>query len=110
MKRAWIAAVALAVGLVAAPPDAGAQQFSVKPVAEKKIRQLPAGPLYWRVETLPSADLILAFAEHKGVAELLPDIAAMTGAAAVLAPVDNEAWLPRGLARQLVQDIARRLP
>ena len=50
---------------------------------------------------LPSADLILAFGEHPGVAELLPDIARMTGAQAVIAPVDNEAWLPRGLARQL---------
>ena len=52
-------------------------------------------------ETLPSTDLILSFGEHKGIAELLPDIAEMTGARAVLAPVDNEAWLPRGLARQL---------
>jgi hypothetical protein len=47
------------------------------------------------------ADLILSFAEHRGVAELLPDIARMTGARAVIAAVDNEAWLPRGLARQL---------
>jgi hypothetical protein len=54
---------------------------------------LPAG--------LPPADLILSFAEHKGVAELLPDLARMTGAKAVIAGVDNEAWLPRGLARQL---------
>jgi hypothetical protein len=52
-------------------------------------------------ESLPGADLILALAEHKGVAELLPQIAEMTGARAVIAPVDNEAWLPRGLARQL---------
>jgi len=52
-------------------------------------------------ETLPPADLILSFAELKGVAELLPEIAQMTGARAVIAPVDNEAWLPRGLARQL---------
>lgn len=52
-------------------------------------------------ETLPQADLILSFAELKGVAELLPEIAQMTGAQAVLAPVDSEAWLPRGLARQL---------
>jgi hypothetical protein len=50
---------------------------------------------------LSPADLILSFAEIKGVAELLPDIARMTGARAVIAPVDNEAWLPRGLARQL---------
>lgn len=50
---------------------------------------------------LPPSELILSFAEHKGVAELLPEIAVMTGAKAVIAPVDNEAWLPRGLARQL---------
>ncbi|MGQ9715761.1 MAG: DUF166 domain-containing protein [Anaerolineae bacterium] len=50
---------------------------------------------------LPPADLILSFAEHPGVAELLPDIAGMTGAKAVVAAVDNENWLPRGLARQL---------
>jgi hypothetical protein len=52
-------------------------------------------------ESLPPADLVLSFGEHKGVAELLPDIAQMTGAKAVIAAVDNEAWLPRGLARQL---------
>lgn len=50
---------------------------------------------------LPEADLILDFAEHKSVAELLPDVARMTGAKAVIAAIDNEAALPRGLARQL---------
>ncbi len=52
-------------------------------------------------ETLPAADLLLSFAEHKGVAELLPDVVKVCGAKAVIAAVDNEAWLPRGLARQL---------
>ena len=47
------------------------------------------------------ADLILSFAEHKGAAELLPEIARMTGAKAVLVAVDDETWLPRGLDRQL---------
>lgn len=32
------------------PSFAPAQEFFVKPVAEKKLRQLPAEPLYWRVE------------------------------------------------------------
>jgi len=50
---------------------------------------------------LPPADLILAFGENKGIAELIPDVARVTGARAVIAPVDSEAWLPRGLARQL---------
>jgi len=52
-------------------------------------------------DRLPRTDLILALGEHRGVAELIPDIATMTGAAAVIAPVDREEWLPRGLAGQL---------
>jgi len=52
-------------------------------------------------EELPKCDLLLSFAEHKGVAELLPDIAKMTNAKAVIAAIDNQNWLPRGLARQL---------
>ena len=52
-------------------------------------------------DTLPAADLILSFPEVSGVAELIPDVAKLTGARAVIAAVDNEAWLPRGLARQL---------
>jgi hypothetical protein len=52
-------------------------------------------------EELPPSDLILSFAEHKSVAELIPDIAKITGARAVIAAIDNENSLPRGLARQL---------
>jgi hypothetical protein len=50
---------------------------------------------------LPAADLVLSLGEHPGVATLLPDIAKMTGATAVIAPIDNAAWLPNGLARQV---------
>ncbi len=53
-------------------------------------------------ETLPPCDLIVSLAEVKGVAEMLPEIAGMTGARAVIAPIDNIAWLPVGLARQLI--------
>ena len=52
-------------------------------------------------DQLPAADLILAVGEHRGIAELIPEVAAMTGAQAVVAGIDSEAWLPRGLARQL---------
>ena len=52
-------------------------------------------------ESLPAADLVLSFGEHKGIAELIPDVAQMCGATAVIAGVDSEAALPRGLARQL---------
>jgi quercetin dioxygenase-like cupin family protein len=33
---------------------ATAQEFVAKPVAEKKIKQLPAGPWYWLVENFPT--------------------------------------------------------
>jgi hypothetical protein len=52
-------------------------------------------------EDLPPTELICSFAEHKGVAELLPEIAQMAGARAVLVAVDHEQYLPTGLARQL---------
>jgi hypothetical protein len=56
-------------------------------------------------EFLPASfapcDLILSFAENRSVAELIPEIAKMTGAKGVVAAVDNESWLPRGLGRQL---------
>lgn len=52
-------------------------------------------------ETLPAADLILALGEHPGIAELLPDVAKITGAKAVIAPVDRLEWLPKGLMNQL---------
>lgn len=52
-------------------------------------------------KSFPHCDLILSFAENKSVAELLPEIAGMSGARGVVVAVDNENWLPRGLSRQL---------
>lgn len=59
-------------------------------------------------ETLPASDLILALFEVKAANELIPDVARMTGARAVIAPVDSRAWLPVGLARQLCEWLARQ--
>jgi hypothetical protein len=58
-------------------------------------------------DSLPPVDLILALHEHKGVAELIPEVAGVTGARAVIAPVDNVAWLPPGLANQLRRWLAQ---
>ncbi len=52
-------------------------------------------------KALPPADLILALGEHPGIAELLPEVAKMTGARALIAPVDRVEWMPKGLANQL---------
>jgi hypothetical protein len=47
---ALVPAVLLPSTLIAAEEPA----YVVKPVAQKKVAQLPEGPLYWRVETFPS--------------------------------------------------------
>ena len=50
---------------------------------------------------LPAADLVLSLGESVGAANLLPGVVERTGARAVIAPVDNVAWLPDGMVRQL---------
>jgi hypothetical protein len=48
-------AAALVLAFVSVQPAVGAQpEFFIKPVAQKKLKQLPAGPLYWVVENFPT--------------------------------------------------------
>ena len=42
--------------LLSPPVAAEPGQFIVSPVAEKKLNGLPSGPLYWRIENLPTLD------------------------------------------------------
>ena len=75
-------AIALAAFYIATliPAVASAQgQFFVKPVVEKKLKELPAGPLHWRVETLPT----LAEAQSKAASSPL----------VLAAEVSGKAWL-----------------
>jgi len=55
-QSGMIAVLASALALaLASPVRAGpGQKYVVKPVAQKAVEQLPAGPLYWRVETFPT--------------------------------------------------------
>ena len=69
-----IIGLALALGLSL---PAAAQKFEIKPVAEKKVKQLPTGTLYWRLENFPT----LAQAE------------AAAGPTALAAEVAGKAWL-----------------
>lgn len=52
-------------------------------------------------ENLPSADLLLSLGESPAVAELIPDLARLSGARSVIAPCDNPDWLPPGLGNQI---------
>jgi hypothetical protein len=51
-------ALALSLGameaLLSPSPAAAQQKFEIKPVAEKKLAQLPAGPLFWQVQNFPT--------------------------------------------------------
>lgn len=76
-----IVAMALSVGLAASlllPPSAMAQQkFEIRNVAEKKLKQLPAGPLYWRIENFPT----------------LAEAQAAAGETSLAAEVSGKVWL-----------------
>jgi hypothetical protein len=50
------------------PLAASAQEFTIKAVAEKKVKQLPAGPLFWRIETFPALAQAQAAAGPTGLA------------------------------------------
>jgi len=63
-ERVVARVAALAFWMWAFLPLASAQGFVIKPVAEKKVQQLPPGPLYWRVENFPT----LADAQAAGLA------------------------------------------
>ncbi|SDO02390.1 cupin domain-containing protein [Afipia sp. GAS231] len=50
------------------PSAALAQKFEIKSVAEKKISQLPTGPLFWRIENFPTLAQAEAAAGPTGLA------------------------------------------
>jgi hypothetical protein len=59
----------LTSGLCLLPSSAIAQQaLVVKPLAEKKVAELPAGPLFWRLETFPTLAQAQAAAGPTGLA------------------------------------------
>ncbi len=51
--------------------------------------------------SLPQAELLLAFQEDPRAAQLIGDVARLCKARAVVAAVDREEWMPRGMVRQL---------
>lgn len=66
MKRKLIAA--LVPGLFVLSSLATAQQaFSVKPLVEKKVTELPAGDLFWRIDTFDSKEQAQAAAGPFGL-------------------------------------------
>jgi hypothetical protein len=79
MTSTPVAAMALfSMWALALPPVVRAQPaLVVKPLAEKRLAQLPAGSLFWRVETFPG----------------LAEARAAAGPAALVAESAGRAWL-----------------
>ncbi len=69
----WVTAI---VGLLLSTA-AHAQKFVITPLAEKKVSQLPPGPLFWRVDTFPT----------------LTQAQAVATPTALAAEVDGKVWL-----------------
>jgi hypothetical protein len=72
---AWLLCAAAVV--LASRPAAAQQKVVIKPVAEKKLKELPAGALYWRLENFPT----------------LAQAQAAAGPASLAAEVAGEVWL-----------------
>jgi hypothetical protein len=70
----WAAAIS---GLLLSSAVASAQKFEVTSVAEKKVPQLPPGPLFWRIENFPT----------------LAQAQAAAGPTALAAEVAGKVWL-----------------
>jgi hypothetical protein len=62
----WMAAAI--TGFALSPSTASAQKFEIKPVAEKKVQQLPPGPLFWRIDNFPTLAQAQAAAGPTGLA------------------------------------------
>jgi hypothetical protein len=74
-----------------APLSAAAQgQYLVKPVVEMKIKELPRGPLYWRVENFPAlAEANAAAASYRWN----PDTVSYHGSPSLVAEIAGKVWL-----------------
>lgn len=90
---------------------------------KRKVKNIKErGPPYWVVEAIelpvdlptviddpaeflekevPKADLLLALQENANAAQLIVDYVKLSGAKALLAPVDTTEWLPEGQRNQI---------
>ena len=86
---ALLSAVAV-VGLLCPGPIAAQSNYVVKPVAELKTRQLPAGELYWRIENFPTLEQAKAAA---GPYRWNPDTVSYEGSPSIAAEIAGKVWL-----------------
>ena len=79
------------VGLLLSPVTRAEDvQYVVKPVAEMRVKQLPKGPLYWRIENFPTLDQARTAA---GEYRWNPDTVTYDGWPSLTAEVAGKVWL-----------------
>ncbi len=88
--RVAIPAICVVGLLLSQSTEAAEVQYVVKPIAEMKVKQLPKGPLYWRVENFPTLDQAKAAA---GEYRWNPDTVTYDGWPTLTAEVADKAWL-----------------
>jgi thymidylate synthase len=77
--------------------------FYVPPISEPVVDE----PEMYLPDDLPSVDLILHLGESPQAAQLLPLVAKLSGAKAVIASIDSSAWIPLGLRNQLRREMEK---
>lgn len=78
----------------------------VKEIAlPKRLPALIDEPEEFTPANVPQADIVLAAGESLGAAQLISEFVKRSGARSVIAPIDNSAWLPPGLANQLKTEL-----
>ena len=75
--KGFLAAAALVAGTWLMPAAADAPPLKIKPLAERKVTELPPGELYWRIESVDS----------------LPAAQAATGPWGLAAEASGKVWL-----------------
>ena len=99
------------LGEGAQPGRAADGVYVVKPVAEKRVKQLPDGPLYWRIENFPT----LAQAQAAiGPDRWNPTTVSYDSATSLAAEVAGKDWLftlgPKGGATPGGTEVAEIAP
>ena len=77
MKRLALAAAFLLASFAAASQPAKPPALKIRPLAEKKVAELPPGQLFWRIENFPT----------------LGEAKAAAGPYSLAAESDGKAWL-----------------
>lgn len=92
----WVASYAILLGgmtisaLPQSSPAAAQGQYIVRPIAEMKVKQLPKGPLYWRIENFATLELAKSSASPF---RWNPDTVSYEGLPSLTAEVAGKVWL-----------------